>query len=109
MRVSVHGDACGYLKFFSVESGEHSDEVVGSTTGGDERMVLIDHLDEVTDDEGYSLDALELLLGPDFLSLEFLLVFLDEILLDFEELDVSFKLLELLILILVVSLCEMGQ
>jgi hypothetical protein len=49
------------------------------------------------------LDALELLLRPDFLSLELLLVVLNEILLDFEELQVPVQLLQLLVLVLEVG------
>jgi hypothetical protein len=49
------------------------------------------------------LDALELLLRPNFLSLELLLVVLNEVLLDFEELQVPVQLLQLLVLVLEVG------
>lgn len=72
-------------------------------------MALVDHLDEVADDQGDGLDALQLLLGADFLALELLLVLLDEVLLDFEELEVAVELLKLLVLVLEVGVGSRGQ
>ncbi|GFZ11481.1 enoyl-CoA hydratase/isomerase A [Actinidia rufa] len=48
-------------------------------------------LDELADDEGHGLDALDLLLGAEELALEALVLVLDALLLDLDELDVALE------------------
>lgn len=60
--MSMHSNAGGCLKFFAIDRGEHSDVVVRSASGCDESVILIDHLYEVSNDEGYSLNTFKLFL-----------------------------------------------
>jgi len=60
-------------------------------------MVFVDHLDEVADDQGNSLDALELFFGPDLLSFELDLIFLDVVFLNAEEFKIFVELLQLVV------------
>lgn len=46
------------------------------------------------------MDSLEFLLRSDFLSLELLLILFNEVLLDLQELQIPFKLLQFLVLVL---------
>lgn len=57
--------------------------------------MLIDGLEELPDDEGHRLDTLDLLLGPQELPLEVLLLILDVLLLQLEELEVPLEFLVL--------------
>ncbi len=85
----VHGNTRRGLKLFPVQSREHSDIVVGSTGRRYEAVVLVDHFDEMPDDQGDGLDSLELLFGAELLSFEFDLVLLDVVFLDVQELKVT--------------------
>lgn len=60
--MAVHGDTGGGLQLLTVDSREHAHVVVGATSGGDQSMVLIDHLDEMANDEWDGLDSFEFLL-----------------------------------------------
>jgi len=51
----------------------------------------------VADDQGNSLDALELFFGPDLLSFELDLIFLDVVFLNAEEFKIFVELLQLVV------------
>ena len=99
----MHSDTGGRLEFFSIDGGEDSDIVIGSTGGSDKAVVLVDHLNKVTNDERDSLDTFELFFGTELLSFEFDLVFFDVVLLNVEELEVLVELLEFVVEVLLLS------
>ena len=66
-------------------------------------MIFIDHLDEMSDNQGYGLDSLELLLGSELLSLEFDLIILDVVFLDVKELQISVEFLKLFVEVLLLT------
>jgi hypothetical protein len=59
--VPMHSDTRGDFQFFTINSGEDSDIVVGSTGGGDKSMVLVNHFNKMADYKRHSLDPLQLL------------------------------------------------
>lgn len=99
----VHSDTGGRLEFFSIDGGEDSDIVIGSTGGSDKAVVFVDHLNKMADDERDSLDTFELFFGTELLSFEFDLVFFDVVLLNVEELEVLVELLEFVVEVLLLS------
>lgn len=62
-------------------------------------MVLVDHLHKMADYQRYCLNAFKFFLGPNLLPLEFLLIVLDEVLLNPQEFQMSLELVQLLVLI----------
>lgn len=70
-------------------------DIVGARRGADDAGVLVDSLEELADDEGYGLDALDLLLGANELALKIELLVFDVAFLNGEELQVSGEFLVL--------------
>ena len=99
----VHGDTGGRLEFFSINGGQDSHIVIGSTGGSDKAVVFVDHFNKVPNDKRDSLDTFKLFFGAELLSFEFDLVIFDVVLLNVEELEVFVELLEFVVEVLLLS------
>ena len=64
-------------------------------------VVRVNHLHEVSDNERYSLDPLDLLAGPDKLFLQYLVFFPHEVLLQLQEVYLGFQVFELEVQLLI--------
>lgn len=104
----MHGDTRGSLEFFPIDGGEDPDIIVGSTSGGDQPVILVNHLHEMPDYKRHRLNSFELFFGPQFFSLELDLVLFDVLFLNVEEVQVLVQLLETGIEVLLLELSARG-
>ncbi len=102
----MHGNTGWRFEFFPVKSWQDSDVVICSTCGCDEAVILIDHLYEMSNDQRYGLNSLELFFGSELLSFKLDLIVLDVVFLDVKELHVSIELLEFAVKVLLLSPCR---
>ena len=72
----------------AVDCREDAHIVIGARRRGDDSVVVVDDLEELTDDKRHGLDALDLLLSAHELALQVGHLILDVLLLDVEELQV---------------------
>jgi hypothetical protein len=79
--MTVKGNGGGGFEELAVDSGEDADDVIGARRRTDDAGMLVDGFEELADDEGNRLDALDLFLSSNQLALEVLLFVLDVFLL----------------------------
>lgn len=87
-------DTCRWLEQFPIDRRENANVVVGSGGGANNASVLIDSLEELTDDERHRLDAFHFLLRVQIFFLEIALLVFDVFFLDFEELELTLEFLQ---------------
>eukprot|EP01139_Manchomonas_bermudensis_P015150 Amastigsp_a509598_547.p3 type:complete len:126 gc:universal Amastigsp_a509598_547:911-1288(+) len=81
------------LELLAVKRREHSHIVVGSRRRAHNSIVFVDHFQKLTDGQRHTLDALDLLLGTQELSLEVLLLDADVLFLNRNKLELALELL----------------
>ena len=85
--VFVQRDRRRRLQQLAVQRAQDADVVIRSGGGAHDARVLVDGLEELSDDEGDALDALDFLLGVEKLLFEVSLLVFDVFLLNLEEFE----------------------
>jgi len=92
--VPVQSHGGGGFEQLPVQRAEDTDVIVGARGGAHDAVVGVHHLQELADDQGHGLDALDLLLGVQHLPLQVQLLLLNVLLLDIQKLQLALQGLE---------------
>mmetsp|Transcript_9135 Transcript_9135/g.14464 ORF Transcript_9135/g.14464 Transcript_9135/m.14464 type:complete len:384 (-) Transcript_9135:217-1368(-) len=85
MRMSMQCNTSVGFEAFPVQCAEYSHVIIGTGRGGYDTVIGIDHFVELSNDEGYRLDATDFFLGAEELALEVTHFVLEVFFLEFYE------------------------